>query len=391
MTLYEIVPTKLDINCPFAAGCKSSQIACISNNNAANDGYKIGGASCSTAYTNDELKALPRSSAGSPSYFAVNIGLEYPDRIEAMNHAALRDSTAAPDACFEWPGQVTYLLSWDPSVLTQVTAAGYTKGGTNGNYLDVEGNRYQFSSQGQGAAAYTDYMDTNHGWGSPVIADGTNYANVMRTIASASMVFSAGGAGCKYSVADDSAAYNWVDGQPKDGQGWFGMAHFGLSGGTCTYNNDGIDSDVDVWFGMHYFKVTGASKAGSLLRIEPDKGRTYVSWFHSNCTRAGGTGASDDDIGGTSWCVPCVNIGGNGPCNNTGNGATSFSTAAGSCPSTFTNQKYDPKYYVYGSEELPSYLLPGGPYTWRATYFGGLVAGPLGGGYQAWNRHVCVE
>ena len=394
------MPTKLDNACPaakFPAGCvvdgQTERNACVGTANGVLDGIKIGGADCSTAYTDAELAQMPHG-----TYFAVNVGLEYPDRIEAENHARVNGYNTPPDSCFEYPATTQVLLSWDSSVLQGITTAGCTDGSAcnvdspTGTYIDVTPSYYQFTGtwSANGDGAYTNYMDTDHGWlGTKVTDIGANYFYIIRSFAAGQdMVFAtAATSGCRASVAN-STAKKWVIGQPQDGMGWFGLAHFGAGATSCTLTNDGVDSDVDRWFTMHYMRVIGASGSGSMLRIEPNNAHTFVRWNHSNCTRAGGTGvlASDDDIKVGAWCYPCDNYpAGNGLCNSTANNGWDLGH---SCTTAYGTPQDDPKFYIYGGEEMPGGVgansdLPGGPGTYRG--------GSGGGGYQAWNRHICVQ
>jgi len=379
LTLFEVVPTKLDILCPTGwAGCQAINTACISTANDTGDGYKIGAAQCSTPYSDEELKALPNG-----RYFAVNLGFEYPDRIEAQQHALLQGNVTIPDACFEYVPWAQALLSWDANVLGRVDASTILPSGT---YLEVSANYTQFHGAGGNEGNYANYMDSNHGWGSTGsnIAGGGNFLYVNRSNAGVTMAFSAGGNTCRPSVAD-STPINYAAGQPTDGLGWFGMAHFGNDGTNCTYTNDGIDSDVDVWFDMVYLWVKGTSGQGSLIRIETNFNHNGINWANSNCTRNGGGTAGDDDIQnitGGGFCWPCVNSPGpGGVCSCPGAGCASggfvFTT---SCATTYNPAVADPKFFIIASWELPNLLLPGGPRTSRPY-----------GGYQAWNRHICVQ
>jgi len=372
ISLFEIVPAHLDVACPFAGGCTNQGTACIATNNGT-EGYKLGAAQCSTPYTDAQLVAMP---AG--TYFGINIGLEFPDRVESNgNHATLNGDTSVPDTCFEYMGWAQTLLSWDANVLGLLT----TNKTVGGSYMQGASTAYYGFYGNLGADAnYVNYMDTNHGFGAPVSQVGANFIYVDR-IAGGSMAFSGGAPGCKPTVGN-SASYNYVAGQPTNGYGSFGMVNWGNDGTNCTLTNQGVDSDVDLWLAMHYLYAKAAG--GSLLRIETNNSHNSANWAHSNCSRAGGSTGTDDDIkaAGGWWCVPCHNspagtgvcacIGGAGTC-----GPGGFLSSAASCDGTAATTTN----FVFGGVELVNLNITyGGPRALRTS-----------GAYQAWNRHVCVQ
>ena len=270
-------------------------------------------------------------------------------------------------------------MSWDANVLGLVSTSKTLGSGT---YLEVTSAYSQFHGASGVDGNYVNYMDQNHGWiaATSNITGSTNYFKVLKANPAATMPFSAGGGTCRPSLGS-STAYSFKAGQPMNGLGWLGMAHWGNDGANCTYDSDGIDSDVDIWFSMAYLWVKGTSGQGSLIRVESNNSNNSLMWSNSNCTRNGGASGTDDDIkSGSGYCWPCVSTG-TGICFCPGAGcATGGFVAASSCATTYAPAASDPKWFIYGGVEETNILLPGGP----------RIVRPYGG-YQAWDRHICVE
>jgi len=306
------MPYNLDYNCTlWPGGCDDTQAleACISVNNSNSDGWAIGSAYCSTP-----LNVHQKLAAG--TYFAVNMGVNFADRIETtQNHATKQNSIAVPNACFEWPASVQAMMTWDPSVLTIVTNNTTTALGT---HLPLSASRLLFDGNKTGNdVRAANYMDTNTGFESLIVGVLSNqgFFTASRSIpALTSFTFATPGAGCIPSV-ENSTGRNWTMGLPNNQLGWTGLAHFINSAGNCDIvdggtkivSDGGPQDQVNYWFAMIYMKVLASAPSGlgSNLKIESSVDTSYVGWFNSNCTRNGGDNNTDGDIFG--WCYPCTN------------------------------------------------------------------------------------
>ena len=379
-SLFVVKPYKLDMVCPAGWSCTTGggegKWGCYSTSNAVLEGWKIGSAYCSTPLDTSVGLAAGR-------YFAVDVGIEYADRLESQNHTGLQNDTG-PSTCFEWDYSLQALYTWDPTILRTATAiSGYT-GNTSSTYMEITTNhKYSLFSgeNGGGEDDENSYRDTDAGLRDYVSDVGSNFWYLKRSLTlGAKMTFISSTKTALLCTVASSTKYTPVLQMPNDGIGWYGFAK--MNSNCTTYTNDGIDADVDLWLGMHYMRVypTAPSGSGSVIKLESDSDFSGLVLYSSNCTRAGGSNSVDGDILST-WCYPCVNVGvGTGTCTADGDGSGSGNfLQATSCASTLSDGLSDTKFYVFGSQETTNNKLAGGP------------NGNAGWGYQAQNSHICVE
>ena len=365
-------PYGLDNACPNDA-CKSGEVeegtrfeqaGCIGRNNNMNgwgEGWKLGAPGCSTPLPGNG--AIP---AG--AYFAVNLGIEIADRVEAQNHAQLNRTAA----CFEWYHLVAMNITWDPTVLEALNVEGAVQlaGGT---VLDITSERSQFmgSLSGNGDGGVRNYFNEWDGLDLEflrVVDD--NFMAVARAAPYNNVFSFRGGLSnprtCRPDIYNDTGyPYGTTAGYPISPLGWHGLAHY--DAGCTGLTDQGADAEVDEWLALQYFHVIGPPGSNSLIKIEPTGDFTGIFWNHSNCTRDGGW--AGDDI--SNWCYPCTNKNKRsvtGPCDNSGPGDF---TCDGGADDLFMS--------VFNGIEMTQPALPGGPNSYR------------GKGYQTQNAHVCVQ
>ncbi|OGP58151.1 MAG: hypothetical protein A2V67_05735 [Deltaproteobacteria bacterium RBG_13_61_14] len=339
------------------------------------DGYALGAPGCSTPIAEGQTLAPGQ-------YFAVNMGFEWPDRIENQTHGqrCKMSATAVTGpcnlsglVCNEWPNSVSIVYTFDAAVLEAVTVTAITGGST---VLTVDANHEIYYGNKKS------YADTNDGMNAtPNYAFGENYVFIARAPNDASFAFKTAGFNlltCIPSIRANTTArwgdlvQNYVGNGAvqdyranADGMGSYGFTglaeYFVNADSRCDTRDLAQDSAVDYWMGLHYMQVKpgAAAGSGSIIKAESNANNTTAQWFSSNCTRDGGM--AGDDV--TDWYWPCTGP----PCDGTGSGT-----------STATLAEQDPGTYFYQAQEVSNKLMPG------AFSAGG------GKGYQVNSDHICV-
>ncbi len=213
----------------------------------------------------------PNGNSNAREYFALNIAVEYPDRIESRHMGDKSDFTN-----YEYYRKFAVTSTYDPSVVERVTASGKTRAGRGAGTNIVEG------ALGIGKVTGSSGIETYTGFVNPGGANTTynDTAGYIKTYLTAHTTgFTWFDAGDSYSTVYGNHVVDYYGGNVPANVGHYGVAYVNMTPWTTTYPDsivdsasavyqEGVDDQPDMPIAMHMFKVKG----------EPGD----VTWMRSN-------------------------------------------------------------------------------------------------------------
>lgn len=287
-------------------------------------------------------------------YFAVNVAIEYPDRIESR---AMGDKSRFTN--YEYYIQFAALIHYNPAVVQRITANGKTTKGTAFNYgagTSGIGDVCTLNNCGKGKETYRGYQDptgSQTGEGVGFIFTYEQISNNAFSYFSISSVYATVNGGKATALAGSELPAQF---------GHHGVAHLAL--GAHSYAStgviqEGVDAKPEMPLAMYSFKVqpTATSGKGSEFILDQYASYTGFSYGWTNETMAGGFYAGTDDW--ASYCWPMYGTPANQGCD-------------------LLRPTSD--YIIYSQNENSNPAI-------SQTGF----AVPLKGAYQGWNAYLCIQ
>lgn len=309
---------------------------------------------------------------GGRVYFALNVLLDYPDRIEkytGVGYPTIGDGFSD----YEYYTSISWIVRYDPTVIKNVAVTGLTgKGGTTlySGGLDLCDRNASSAHCDKRKPTFTGMDPVQVVVGGAAEANGWlfSYTPIIQ------QVFTWNAPGASYQTTNGGKVYAGYGNLWPVHAGQIGLAKVNMVVATPTYpltnwylstafipNSGTPDADPELGLGMYYFKLqAGTSGRGTQLYTDhwSTENGPLINW--TNGTPAGGFfgGGSDD------WIMPCIPI---DPAyaNNVDQGCNPGKTIA--------------DYYVYGNTESSNPLIR----------HSGLSV-PNRGAFQYWNVHLCV-
>ena len=318
---------------------------------------------------------LPRN-----TYFALNIGLEYPDTIEKGAKTFWDTYMANGDSPSRNQGVGSFYL-WSPGVEILYD---YNKLLTFANAQQNTGKLPAGQTQFPGGIvpnASANYRANQSVM--PVMSGRWSTMNVLT--AASGYILSAQNTGISYTSTNfaffttygpSTAPYITqvtkcipAAGLPRWAGHW-GVAHYNS---TCQLVTEGADADLDFWYGMVYFKVRGTALRGdyAFIKFDQTDNNVIVYSWNSN-TGVRNIAAVKDDL------------------DQDVNNCTSKTVGRLACPAVAT----DLNLVIFKGTELPNPALPPGNLMANTSRAGGCSYGDGGntcGGHQYSVAVVCVQ
>lgn len=245
-------------------------------------------------------------------YFAVNVALDYADRIEGQ---IMGDGSRNQN--YEYYYNMSIVLRYNPTVVSLITAniASEGVGGDDAEDCIICQDAVNFIQADNGFTTILfgdNYFSGNPGWLScyvdltegfkPMYSNNyvTWYGNSVGATIAYYATLTTGTAGTLQAYF----AAPWIAGQ-------VGVMRFNMTGGAMTYGrsgatalpSEGVDVAPDLPVSIHYFEVLpGSSGKGSQFWIDVFSSSTSlnIAWTNGTVYPGGHKGASDD------WVTPCI-------------------------------------------------------------------------------------
>ncbi len=329
-------------------------------------------------------------------YFAMAVGVEYPDRLEAQEVGNYYRQQSG----YFYYNQIAYVLRYNPFVLNVVTSQGNSQGGTIVRGASTRAvmpcenatmcnKHYPSYTQFELPNALNTPGDTSAGWLAMYAATGEfeTFNGFISAGSSAGRYYTLYGgemrmlsAGYMPAWAGDYGIANFI--VPKSGvvSVYWPEERWMTTSATYTYynvniNQQGADADFDLIMCLYFFKVqAGKSGLGASFFLDTFSGYTSIkqSWTKS-FTDAATFYAKG--FAGDGWNDPCYPFGGAAYLNDANQGCNDPAVP-------------EMDYILRGAQgELSNYNIQhSGMATPRNV---GTAANQ--GGYQQWPSHVCVQ
>jgi len=285
-------------------------------------------------------------------YFALNVAMEYPDRIESYDIGDKGNFTN-----YEYYTKLALVITYDNEVVERVTADGKTRAG-KGNGTNVAAGGLEQCSTGNCGIG----LETFRGMESPG-GSNTNFQDGKGYILTYEFRFTTGftwlAANGSYSTVSGDVVMDYYGGRIPANAGQYGVANVRMDpihAFTATYPDtifyynsaviqEGVDEDPDLPVAMYFFKIIGEPGDGTWMRSNMFASDSQPELQWTNGTIEGGYGAGSDD---TLHDVPFSGV--------------------------------DQGTIVAASLEQSNPNI---------SHTGFAIAG--NGAYQAWNVHICVQ
>ncbi len=242
----------------------------------------------------------PNGNTDAREYFALNVAVEYPDRLESYDVGDKSNFTN-----YEYYYKFSTVTTWDPDVVEKVSAAGKTRGG-KGLGTGLVGGAVQICNDcGKGLETFTG-MEGNVSDSTIAAASGYILTYEFRQSSNGFTWMYSGDA---YSTVNGDVVYDYYGGNVPGNVGQYGRANVQMTPthawtsvypNTIFYSNSAVnqqpvDEDPDMPLAMYYFKVVGEAGDGTWLRSNMDTANSQPELQWTNGTITGGYGAGSDD------------------------------------------------------------------------------------------------